>query len=177
MGLEMTVFGGDVIYAADLNAIEARLPQTFNKAVATDRVNNTMTADPELAGIPLAVGTYEIDLVLMWTQLTTNTQKLRTQWGFSGTWNTPIRAVMGPGSAATSARTDVAEMQDGGYASNVDALYSVAAGAGFAVVREWCRLVTVTVAGNLSLIWAQNTTSANITSVKAGTSFVTRKIT
>lgn len=176
MGTQVTVFGGDIIYAADLNALEALLPKTTTKAAATDRTNNTMTADPELAGIALAVGTYEIDLVLMWTQLTTATQKLRTQWGFSGTWNSPIRACFGPGSAATSSRADVAEMQVGAYASNTDALYCVAAGAGFSSVRETCRLVTVTVAGNLSLVWAQNTTSANITSVKAGTSFVVRKV-
>lgn len=172
----MTVFGGDTIFAADLNNLEARLPVTTTKAAATDRINNTMTADPELTGIALGVGTYELDLILMFTQLTTATQKLRTQWSFSGTWNTPIRACMGPGSAATSARTDVAEMQVGAYASNVDALYCVAAGAGFSTVFERCRLVTVTVAGTLALVWAQNTTSANITSVKAGTSFTTRKI-
>lgn len=171
----MTVFGGDITYAADLNNIEAMLPKYYTKASATDRVNNTMTADPELSGIALAVGTYEIELFGMFTQLTTATQKLRTQWAFSGTWNAPIRGCIGPGSAATSARSDVAELQMGGYASSTDATYSVAAGSGFSTFQETSRLVTVTVAGNLSLVWAQVTTSANITSLKAGTSFRVHK--
>lgn len=172
----MTVFGGDIIYAADLNAIEARLPQTYAKAVATDRVNSALTADPELTGIALSVGTYEIELLGMFTQITSTTQKLKTQWGFSGTWSNPIRACFGPGAAATSGRTDIAEVQLGGFAANGDVVYSVAAGTGFVSFREISRVAVVTVAGNLSLQWAQSVTTANITSVKAGTSFVVRKI-
>lgn len=172
----MTVFGGDTIYAADLNALEALLPKTTTKAIATDRTNNTMTADPELTGIALAVGTYEIDLVLMFTLPGAVTPKLRTQWGFSGTWNTPNRACFGPGASAVAGRSDAETVQVGAYGSGTDAVYSASVSAGFSSVREVSRLVVVTVAGNLSLVWAQNVTNASATSVKPGTSFTVRKI-
>lgn len=174
----MTVAIGARTYASDINNIIALLPVTYSKAASLDRTSTTTYADDnELAGISLGVGTYTIELIGMFTLSTTTTQKIKTNWAFSGTWNNPVRACLGPGSAATTSRTDVAEVQVGAYtATGQDAIYDVAAGSGFSTFREIGAVVTVTVAGNLSLQWAQNASSANATSLKAGTSFIVRKI-
>jgi hypothetical protein len=174
----MTVFAGDVINASDINGIINLLPVTYSKASALDRTSTTTYADDnELAGIALSVGTYTIELVGMFTLTTTATQKIKTNWAFSGTWNNPVRACIGPGSAQTASRTDVTETQLGGYtATGQDAVYDTAAGGGFSTFREIGAVVSVSVAGNLSLQWAQSVSSANATSLKAGTSFIVRKI-
>lgn len=173
----MTVAIGARIYAADVNNIIALLPVTYSKAASTDRFSTTTLADdPELAGIALDVGTYTIELIGFFTLATITTQGLKTQWGFTGTWNTPIRACIGPGGSNVDARTDVTKVQLSGFTTAQTLAYEVAAGSGYAQIREIAPLVSVTVAGNLSLQWAQFNSSANITSLKAGTSFIVRKI-
>jgi hypothetical protein len=173
----VTVFGGDIIYAADINAILAVQPVAYAKASSTARnTTTTYAADPELTGIPLAVGSYEIELILFWTQTTTATQKVKTRWIFSGTWNNTVRAVIGAGSNNTAAPGNVAESQISAYrADDQDAVYCQAAGGTFGIVREISRNVVVTVAGDLSLHWAQSASSGNNTTVHAGTVFQVRK--
>src|SRR4051812_23652756 len=92
---------GDLV-TADL--LTSMLPGTVVKLVQTSRNTTTsLAADPDLSSITLGVGSWEVELILQWSQNTTATQKIKTQWGFSGTWNTPVRACLGPGDIATGA--------------------------------------------------------------------------
>ena len=169
-----SIAAGQRITSSLLNSM---IPNKVVKSVATDRSSTTTVAnDPELAGVTLAVGTWEVEMLIFATTVTTNTQKLKTQWSFSGTWNTPIRACVGPGSTNTAARSDITPSQFDGMPSNSDCTYGFAASTGYNVVKEWCDLVVVTVAGDLALAWAQAASSANATSVKAGSSIRVRQI-
>jgi hypothetical protein len=174
----MTVFAGDVISAADINGIIALVPQTYTKSASTSRISTTTYADdPHLASIPLAIGTYEIELVGFFTLTTTATQKIKTQWKFTGTWNTPIRACYGPGFAQVAGPASCTESNfSASVADSGDAIYDVSAGGTFCNFLEKARNVTVSVAGNLSLSWAPQANVANNTTLQVGTSFTIRKL-
>jgi hypothetical protein len=177
---DLLVAGGDVIYAADLNDITARMAKTYKKGGANSRFSTTLADDPELAGIPLAVGVYEIELVGYFTLATTNTQKLKTRWGFTGSWNGAVaaRTIIGPGSAQTAAPANVTEVNlQAVHIGDQDAIYDTVAGTGsYSNFRELCGEAIVTVQGNLSLQWAQSVTSANATTLQEGSYFRVRKV-
>lgn len=171
----MTVFAGDIIHASDINNASATI---YAKAASLSR-NTTVTYadDNELAAIPLAIGTYDIELLGYFTLSTTSTQKIKTNWAFTGSWNNPVRACFGPGSAQTADRANITEAQVGGYTcTGQDAIYDTSNSSGYSCFREICRTVTVTAAGNLSLQWAQSVSSGNNTTLQAGTCFSVRKI-
>lgn len=169
--------GADLIVEGDLSVAGVGYQSTKVKANTEDRANVTTVAnDGELTNIALGVGTYSVEVLIFATTPTTNTQKLKTQWGFTGTWNNPIRACVGPGSTNTAARSDITPSQFNGVPAGTDVTYGFAASTGFNVVMERADNVTVTVAGTLSLKWSQAAASANVTSVKAGSSVTVRRI-
>jgi hypothetical protein len=152
------------------------------KSAATSRSNTTTYADdPHLANIALAIGTYEVELIGYFTLATTTAQKIKTQWAFTGTWNgsTAARACIGPGSAQVAGPTAVTDMfLQGLHANGQDAVYDAAAGTGsYTSFRELCGNVNVTVAGNLSIQWAQSALSANNTNLQEGSYVRVRKLT
>lgn len=157
--------------------LTAMIPDIYVKTSTTDATSDTtLSDDPDLAGIPLDIGSWHIRLMLFFTTPTTNTQKLKTRWAFTGTWNNPVRFCIGPGSGNTAASTDITAVTMRGVAAGTDVVYGAAASTAFNVVTEECFDVDVTVAGNLSLQWAQNASSANVTSVKLGSAFQVRQI-
>lgn len=168
----MIFFAGDVLAAVDLNSI---FPQTYVKNTTENR-NTTITVadDAELAGIPLSVGTWDVEMLLFWftNVITTTNPGFKTQWGFTGTWNASIRQCLGPGSSNVAGSTVVTPMNARGQTLIADAPYQAGSGGSYFSSRETCRNVVVTAAGNLSLKWAQAASTANPTSV-AGLSTVT----
>ncbi|HEY9465265.1 MAG TPA: hypothetical protein VIR54_19360 [Vicinamibacterales bacterium] len=161
----------------------ALTPQVYTKASTTDRnsggTGSTYTIDPELAGIPLDVGTYDIELIGFFTVAST-TPKLKTQWRFTGTWNTPIRNCIGPATDNVDVTNSASDMTVRGVvADSQDSVYNSAAtgtDASYVSFREIALNVTVTVAGTMGLYWAQSASNASSTSLKAGTSFRVRKL-
>lgn len=171
----MTVNPGGIIFASDINALAGLV---YSKPSGTAR-NTTITYadDPHLAGIPLAIGTFEIELIGYFTLATTSTQKIKTNWFFTGSWNNSIRACMGAGSAQVADRANITEANVGGYTcTGQDAIYDTSTSSGFTCFREISRTVVVTAAGNLSLQWAQSASSANNTTLQTGTCFIVRKL-
>ncbi len=170
---------GQRLTADLLNAnIADWMPVTYTKSASTARnTTTTLADDPELQGIALAVGTYEIELLLFYTQTTTNTQDLKTRWAFSGTWNNSDRVISGISTASTASANATTEVNMAGtQASGQDAIYGGPATVIYNSAREISRNVVLTVAGNLSLQWAQNASSGNNTTVHGGTCFNIRKI-
>lgn len=169
----LTVYGGNIIYASDLNEVVKRLPRAYTKTSATARnTTTTLANDPELASIALEVGTYDIELIMLFTLTTTTTQKIKTRWGFTGTISDTIRLCHGPGSAQVAGPQDVTETTVRGYAlTSQDAIYDVSTSTAYSAVLEKANGVSVTVAGNLSLQWAQNASSANNTTVQPNSAF------
>lgn len=152
------------------------LPRFYIKANATSRANTvTPAADSGtgivLAGIPLEVGSYEIELVGLWNTTTTGTQGIRTRWGFTGTVGTPYRNCLGTGDNATAPNVNATIMALAAQSTAQDASYFTGVTGGFVCFREICTGFVVTAAGNLSLNWSQSVTSANNTNLQAGSYF------
>ena len=172
------VVGQRLTASALQDAFDFITPQTFTKPAVSARSSTTTYAiDDDLKLISLAVGVYEVELVGFFTLTTTATQKIKTQWCFTGTWNSPIRNCIGPGFAQTAGPASATESSFSTYISDSqDAIYDVSAGGTYTCFREVARNVTVTVAGTMALYWAQVASSANATNLQAGTSFTVRRI-
>lgn len=165
---------GDLV-TADL--MQAMVPKYYVKpSVESRNTTTTLADDSDLQGIALAAGTYEIILLGFFHLSTTTTQKIKTQWAFSGTWNAPVRHITGPGSAQTALTTDATETNLRASQTSVDATYDCSTSTAFSCFREWTCNAVVTVAGNLSLQWAQAASSGNNTNLDPGTSFTVRRI-
>ena len=164
---------GDLV-TADL--LDSMLPKTHSKATSTTRNNTASLAnDDELTGIALGVGTWDITLNAFWTCAST-TPKIKTRGGFTGTWTTATRTCLGPGNAQVAGPEAVTEATFRGYTTDTqDAVYSTSTSVAYSTFVEICRNVVVTVAGTLSLQWAQSTANASNTVMQAGSSFVVRQ--
>lgn len=173
----LEVFGGDIVYAADLNAVIASLGWSVYKDTLTARnTTTTLTADDGLAGITLPLGVYDIDLHLFYTVAST-TPKLKTRWGFTGTIDNRTRLVHGTGSANVGAPDAVTDATFRGYTmSTQDAIYNSSTSAAYTGVIESVTGARVTVAGDLSLDWAQQTSNGSNVTVQPGTAFRIRRV-
>lgn len=177
------VVGGNNMVVADVNDVLLYLPRHYVKSVHTDRNSGnhtpgTVANDPDLAGIPLEVGEFEIEILGWFTLATTTTQKIITRWGFTGTWNTgAIRGVVGPGLGNTANPDNVTLVNVRGYTTATqDAGYDTSTTTAYSHFREICTDVQVTVAGNFSFQWAQAASSANNTTLRVPTTVkITRK--
>lgn len=164
---------GDLL-TADL--LSSMLPKTYTKlATQSQNTTTTLVDDAELLNIPLGVGTWEIELIGFFTVANT-TPKLKTQWGFTGTWTAPTRSCFGPGQANVASYDAITDVDMAGLLSTANAVYNYAVSATPASFREVTRAAVVTGAGNLSLKWAQNTSNASNVSIVAGSSFVVRQV-
>ncbi len=158
--------------------VTAFMPVTYTKTAVTSRnTTTTLANDPDLANIPLGVGTWEVDMLIFWTQAST-TPSLKTRWAFTGTWSgTVTRGNTGPALGNTAVASVATIINVGGPTLDTqDAVYGKDAGAGYGAVREICRNVTVTVAGNLSLQWAQNTSNASNVNIQPNSTVTIRRI-
>lgn len=124
----------------------------------------TINDDPDLSGISLAVGVYHVEFELLaQTAAGTATIDLDVAWEFSGTAS-GTRMCLGPAEASTS-RSDT-NMTVVGASLATEVRYGLASTA-TASIRESC-ILTVTVAGVLDIKWAQGTSTAELTTVSAG---------
>lgn len=165
---------GDLVTATLLDSM---LPQSYTKLVATAR-NTTLTLanDPELLNIPLAIGTYDIDLTFFVT-VTTSAQILKTRWAFTGTWAATVRNCIGPGSSNTALPGIATPTNVQGYGTDSqDSNYGLAVTTAYYSISERVRGLSTSVAGNLSFQWAPTASSANNMTVQPGSNFTVRRV-
>lgn len=165
---------GDLVTADLLASMQS---QSYTKQTGTARnTTTTLAADPELTGIPLAVGTWDIDLQVFATATTSN-QAIKGRWIFTGTWAATVRNCSGPGSTNTAVADQVTPANSRGYGTDSqDAVYGMLASTAYSSIRESVRGLVVSVAGTLSYQWAQNVSSANNITVQPGSNFTTRRV-
>lgn len=147
------------------------------KQALSNKVNNTLANDSELTGIALGVGTWEVHFMIFAYNSGSATPDIKTQWAFSGTWNSPLRACVGAGSTNTGNSDTITPMKARAEAVNSNSSYGLGLSGSYTEIDEQCSTVIVTVAGTLSLQWAQVTTDAvNATTVAAGSYVEVRQI-
>jgi len=154
------------------------VPDITVKAANQVKSNTAALAnDTELTGIALGIGTHWVKLDLIFYNNTSATPDIKTRWVFTtGTWNDPLRMVDGPASGNTTTPDALNLLKRSAIAASVDIVYGCAAGTvPYHAIEESFRVV-VTVAGTLSLQWAQNGATVADTTVLAGSTFSTRQI-
>lgn len=172
---------GQIVYEDDLDDIQ---PFQKYKAGSTGRINTTtLLDDPDLSGVTLDPGDYDIEIVIFMTisgsGATNATPRFKTRWAFTGSWSGGMRSCHGPGSSNNTADPGAAtQITMRGYdATTQDAVYSILNGSAYTAIIEKAR-VTVTATGNLSLRWAQQTANnANTDNVQAGSYIKATRVT
>jgi hypothetical protein len=144
------------------------------KTLATPKTNATLANDPELSGVVLGVGQWDIRM-LIFASNTVTTGNLRTQWSFTGTWNNPLRACVGP-DLTTGGPSDITEMSLQAFATNSSRDYDLGNTSAYTGIQEFTSTAVVTVAGQLALSWAQATANATATNVQPGSYIECRQI-
>lgn len=121
----------------------------------------TINADPDLSGIALPIGFHHVQIQLFPSLASAvTTVDIKTAWSFSGT-ATGARSCVGPAATSTSRADTTLLMQGSGFTTEV--AYGLSSTSATTIMEE-C-LVTVTVAGDLAINWAQVTSTANVTTV------------
>lgn len=143
------------------------------KTTVTGKTNNTLANDPELAGVDLGVGQWDIRM-LIFASNTVTTGNLRTQWSFTGSWNNPLRYCLGPVTA--TGPSNITETKMSAHSANANSDYDLGATTAYTGVQEMSSTAVVTVAGTLALNWAQAVTNATATNVQAGSFIEVRQI-
>lgn len=121
----------------------------------------TINADPDLSGIALPVGVHHVQ-VQLFAFLATNATgvDIKVAWSFSGT-ATGNRSVLAAATTSTS-RSDTT-MTAAGIGLTTEAGTGLSTTSSATIFEE--SIVTVTVAGNLAINWAQVVSTANQLSV------------
>ncbi len=155
--------GWDAI--ADLaDAVEARLrPFYVVKPTAQQVLNSAVAGNDTALFLDLAAGNvYEVVAHLAVSGNGTN--DLRTQWANTGTMAL-VGARSGRGMGAAATARDAATLQlSGAIGFTAPIIYGTDAGGNIAWVREEL-LLSVTVAGRLTLQWAQSVSNAAATTI------------
>ena len=153
----MTVFGGDIIYAADLNNLSQYVVKSANQPIAS---STTYQTDSELVTPTLAIGTWHVELSMIATSAT----PVKVKWVNTGTMANN-RRVSGAGSSVT----DNADNSTGKWAVSgfgTDVVYGYRAATAQFHIEEWAML-NVTVAGTITVNWGQNASSGTNTTILA----------
>lgn len=143
--------------------VASMLPITARKAAATARISTTaLTADPDLAIAVDANATYKVTALLLYDSAVAADFK----WAFTGpagfTGDYSYSAIQ-TGSAAGSYADD-----QNGYAA-IAATPAVGGGAAnVEAINIWGNFTTSGTSGTFTLTWAQNTSTASNTTLRAG---------
>lgn len=162
---------GDPVYSSDFSDVEARVGIRKVKAVSQQRINtSTLANDAELFDMQLTPGNYHVRVRLAMGGGAGGIP-IKTRWGFTGSWNAPLRQVIGPLSSNTLAGTANPTMQRTAVSAVADATYGLGSSAAYHLTDEESMQVIVTATGMFSVQWAPNAVSATSGSVNQG-SFV-----
>lgn len=152
-----TPLSGDPVEASDIT-----VPRIIQKAGAETVTSSvTIQADNDFV-IALIPGIYRIELFLHCFGHATSGD-IRTAWATTGTITAGGRSVIGPSEATTDVRAGTS--RSSGHSIGTEVVCGCDATTTGVVHEDM--VVTCTVAGNLTLMWAQGTSSGTATTVSA----------
>lgn len=177
----MSQFGAfSVFQRVTADALNAPLYNTVTKSTTNTITSNaTLTNDPELSGVLLGVGTWEIE-VLMFIGATASTGNFKTAWAFTGTVANQVqRSVQGPVSGNTnppSVTGFVMNFGTTGATFTGATTYGIGSASNFTTIKEETDDFQVTASGLFSVQVAQSVSNASSTVVRLGSRLRVRQI-
>lgn len=159
---------GDPVFGSDFDAVAAAVGITKVKEANQTRTSTTtLLDDAELKDIELDVGRYRIFVMLTMVGGAGGIP-IVTRWGFSGTWNAPLRLVKGPTAANTAAGSADPPQQRTAVNVSSDATYGLGTSAAYHLITEVSAQIVVTVPGLFAVQWRPNSSSATSGGVNQG---------
>lgn len=162
-----TPLAGDPILATDI-----KVPRFKNKSASESVTSSTVLQNDDDFVIALEAGkTYEVRL---WLHVSGHTSAgdIKTAWATTGTITSNGRSCIGPAEATTDVRDGNARFTGHGLTTPVT--YGCDATTTGVVKEEL--IVTCTVAGNLTLQWAQGTSSATATTCSTASRIIVTEL-
>ena len=149
--------------------LQRMLPLIAEKASDQPLTSSTTLASDSALLVPLeASAKYDVELKLYYTGGTTGSSDLKFAW------TVPSGTTITGSALAISNPLGVALLY---YTQATASVFSASNGTGNPFgIRVWGTVVTSSTTGNLQLTWAQNTSSATATTVKAGSLLTARRI-
>src|SRR5262245_4127027 len=174
---------GDAVISA-INDLDARMTALIGSEIYAWKDSNetrtsttTLALDNELKDIPLAIGRWHVFMMIAGIGGAGGIA-IKTQWAFTGTWNTGfVRLVEGP--SATNTADSLAgpvAMKRSGANSNTDSVYGMGTSGNYMHWTEHSAQVNVSAAGLLGLNWAPNVSSGTSGGVRQSSFIVCKKI-
>lgn len=157
-----TPLSGDDILASDI-----KIPLFKNKAVAQNVTNSAVLVNDADFQIPLGVGTYEITLFVVAFLSGGTAAGVQLAWANTGTMTSLGRSCLGPAMSATASVTDT-NMRSSVHGLSTAISYGLGSSNSGAIREDL--MISVTVAGTLTLQWAQAVATAAITTTLSTTS-------
>lgn len=155
------------------------IPNIVTK-VSTNTItsNTTLANDSELTNISLAVGTWEIEVLIWVTGAAAGAGNLKTAWNFAtGTLTgTPNRDCDGPSATSTAAPTALVSLQKQAGTYSSANTYGLGSTTVIHKIMESCPNFVVATVGTLSIQFAQGTSTATSTVIQPGTRVKCRQI-
>lgn len=147
--------------------LDGFVPTVYKKAGSDTRTSTAaVTDDPELTGIALEIGSYDLSAVIYFTGTTGDIQM---RFGFTGTYGGLV-GWTGPSPGTELLDHTAATMRNNAAPPGNAQTFGHNSASVYAVVRV-DGIVDVSVAGNLSLQWGQQTSDVTATGVM-GESFI-----
>jgi hypothetical protein len=161
---------GQVLTAAELNALGLHATKTADQSVTS---STTLINDIHLSIAIPTVGTYLVDTYLYGVSAANAAGDL--QLGYSFPAGTMSGFALGPDASLASGTVQAGQWGvqtsiTGGVAAFINGLST-------STVAIWAHtLLTVTATGTLQLMWAQNSSSASASTLKAGSHMLVRQV-
>lgn len=154
----------------DILASDIKVPLIVNKAIAETRANSTYANDADFS-VPLTVGVYDLELYYHALGLSSATLGgFKGKWVNTGTMTSRGRSCRGPAFGFTFEPDAITTFKHAAYAFGSDVTYGVNDSI-TALIHE-SLTVEVTVAGTLTYQWAQQATTATVTSASASSRLI-----
>ena len=174
----MTITAGAPILAADIAAAiaEALAARVYVEKTANQiKTNNTLADDNHLFSSVVTSSTYAFELVLFYTTATSATPDMKVALTFPAGCTASWSAVGLETGVATAAGI-VALNAWSEIVTSGSTLARSATNAGTLMMLIKGRIKTTSTAGTLKLQWAQNTTTAENTTLLAGSHMIIEKV-
>jgi hypothetical protein len=159
---------GDPVFSSDFAEVVSAVGITKVKEANQTRTSTTtLLDDAELKDIELAAGRYRIFVMLTMVGGAGGIP-IVTRWGFSGTWNAPLRLCKGPTAANTAAGGADPPQQRTAVSATSDATYGLGTSAAYQLITEVSAQIVVTASGLFSVQWRPNSSAVNSGGVNQG---------
>lgn len=170
------VSAGQIMTATKFNELASyAVPITAEKTSGTARINNTISADPELVVVLPANRTYDIDLLMRISSAANAAGDFQYRWAWTGTADVTVYNMGVHNAIASGSQSDLESISYAVDSSTPSSATPLGASTTTTSSLAKARVVTGGSSVTLTLEWAQSSTNANATTLDTGSTLTARR--